>query len=223
MEIKIHQRIGSVDQCAIWPFVKQSGKDHFQLTSKELLFEYGISIKNRLIFLSGDIENGKCETIIRALIFLSSISKEDITLIVSSLGGDLYDTFAIYDTMRSIPNQIRTIAMGKCQSAAPLLVAGGAAGKRFSLPNCQFMVHDIWIDGASDATVEAATKELRHTKALRKRYLELMALNTKKTAEEWKKICRRPGDLFFGPQEALNYGIIDTIANDIVWSKKDGE
>lgn len=193
------------------------------MSNRELLFEHGINIKNRLIFLSGDIENGKCEIVIRGLILLANLSSQDITLVVNSLGGDLYDTFGIYDTMRSIPNQIRTIAMGKCQSAAPLLVAGGTPGKRFSLPNCHFMVHDIWINGAADATVEAATKELRHTKELRKRYLDLMAANTKKTADEWKKICRRPGDLFFGPQEALKYGIIDTVATTIAWSGQDGE
>jgi ATP-dependent Clp protease protease subunit len=193
------------------------------LTSRELLFEHGISIKNRTIFLSGDIENGKCEAVIRGLILLASLGPQDITLVVNSFGGDLYDTFGIYDTMRSIPNQIRTVAMGKCQSAAPLLVAGGTPNKRFSLPSCQFMVHDIWIGEAPDATVEAATKELRHTKQLRKLYLDLMAVNTKKTAEEWKKICRRPGDLFFGPQEALKYGIIDAVATTIAWSGQDGE
>lgn len=198
-------------------YVGQNGKEFSKLNNRELYFDKGISIKNRLIFLSGDIDDVRCDIIARGLIFLSNISREDITLIINSFGGDLYDTFSIYDIMKSIPNQIRTIAMGKCQSAAPLLVAAGSPGKRFSLPNCHFMVHDVWVDGAPDATVEAASKELKHTKELRKLFLELMEKNTTKTALEWRKICRRPGDLFFPPPLALKYGIIDSIITEVPW------
>ncbi len=195
-----------------------SGKGFSNLSSRELLFDNGVNFKRRLIFLSGDIDDKMSDAAVRALILMSDLNKDDITLIINSCGGDLYDTFTIYDVMKSIPNNIRTIAIGKCQSATPLLVAGGTVGKRISLPNCHFMIHDVWIDGSADATVEAASKELRHTKQLRKKYLDLMALNTKKTAEEWKKICRRPGDLFFGAEDALKYGIIDIVQKDIVWS-----
>ena len=184
----------------------------------DLLLEKGISLKRRRIFLSGEIENGKSDVIIRSLLLMADIGKEDITLVINSLGGDLYDTFAIYDIMKSIPNQIRTISVGKCQSAAPLILAAGAPNKRFSFPNCHFMVHDIWTEGPPDATVEAARRELRHTTELRKRYIELMGRNTKIAATDWKKICRRPGDSFFGVEKALQYGIIDSIiTTDDIW------
>jgi len=187
------------------------------------LLEYGIDIKHRRVFLSGEITNGKTDAVIRGLILLADRGAEDIDFIVQSPGGEMYDTFAIYDTIKGIPNNVRTIAIGHCQSSAPLLVAAGTPGKRISLPNCHFMVHDIWTEGAPDASVEAATKELRHTKRLRSRYLELMTANSKMSLQDWRKICRRAGDLFFGPVEALKYGIIDRIEKDNIWSGNNGE
>jgi len=182
------------------------------------LIEHGISLKKRRIFLSGELEADNADTVMRALIRMADISADPIDLIVNSPGGELYDAFAIYDIMKTVPNIIRTLAIGQCQSAVPLLVAAGSPGFRYSFPNCHFMVHDIWIEGAPDATVEAAAKELRHTKQLRTKYLELMTANTKIGMVEWKKICRKPGDMFFGPNEALKYGIIDNIATKDVWN-----
>jgi ATP-dependent Clp protease protease subunit len=188
------------------------------------LLEYGLDIKHRRIFLSGDIENGKTDAIIRSLILLADRGPSDITLVVQSPGGDMNDTFAIYDTIKSIPNNIRTIALGHCESSASLLVAAGTPGQRISLPNCHFMVHDIWIEGTLDASTEVASKEVRQTKRLRNKYLELMTANTKTSLADWRKICRRAGDSFFAPTEALKYGIIDRIEKDNIWcanAKKD--
>lgn len=188
----------------------------------ELLFEHGINLKTRTIFLFGDIENGNAHNVLKGFSLMAS-SPAEITLVIKSDGGDVYDTFAIYDMMKSLPNSIRTIAFGGVCSAAPLLVAAGTVGRRFCFPSCQFMVHDMWIDSLQKPDLTAARKEIKHYKVIDSQFSDLMEKHSKVKSREWKKMCSQSGDVYFDAKKALKYGIIDSIVTTLDWSKPDGE
>lgn len=174
-------------------------------------FDYGFDIKNRYIFLCSDVNESEISRITKALFLLKNKSMEDtITLILSSYGGDVCETLGLYDILKTVP-KLRTVAIGKCQSAAPLLISVGTPGLRYASPNCLFMIHDLWVDGQMDSSVQAASMEIKNSKQLRNRFLELLAKNTKKTEKEWSKIIKKPGDTCFFPENAIEYGVIDKI------------
>jgi ATP-dependent Clp endopeptidase proteolytic subunit ClpP len=175
---------------------------------------YGVDVQGRRIFLHSDIEETSMALIVRALYLLSTDSNP-VELFVTSYGGSLDDAFALHDVTRTIDIPVHTVALGKCMSAAPLLVACGDV--RYATENTLFMLHDIWfsmVDGRPreiEAHTRVATKQVN-------RYADLLARYTKRPKGHWRRLMRRGTDQFFGAEQALDWGLIDQI-----WSEKDND
>jgi ATP-dependent Clp protease protease subunit len=184
--------------------------------SVEALFEYGVDVDNRRVYLLGDVEEGSIGNAIKALYMLGR-SKETIELFVGSFGGSEYDMFALYDVLQSIACPVSTVAIGKCMSAAPLLVAAGTLGHRWTMGNAQWMIHRGEGDyGAS--RIETAQADLDHYRSLDTRWFDLMSKHSNKTPGQWRKHCLSVGDKYFSAAEAVEWGLVDHI-----WDQKEGE
>ena len=123
--------------------------------------------------------------------------------------------FALYDVIRTLSSPIHTIAIGKCMSAAPLLVACGEPGYRYATPNTWFMVHQSWDDFGAKR-IDEMRKELDHLNTMGDRWYELMTRHTKMDQKFWKKHCEQVGDHFFDAYKAQELGLIDHI-----WDEKE--
>jgi ATP-dependent Clp protease protease subunit len=179
-------------------------------------FDHGIDISNRRIFLFDDVEEVSIGTVIKGLYQLEATNKSDpIELFVGSFGGSEYEMLALYDVLQNgLRCPIHTIAIGKCMSAAPLLVAAGEVGERWATPNAQFMVH-MGSAGVTDGRVEVSKAEVVHAEILGKIWYELMARHTQRPASHWRRLCKKVEDSYFDSETAIEWGIIDQI-----WSEK---
>jgi len=188
----------------------------FQKAAIEAVLEYGIDIAGRRIFLHGGVDEETIGLAIRGLYMLGDMMpKEPVELYVSSYGGELDEAFALHDVTRTVTCPVTTVALGKCMSAAPMLVACGKKGHRFATENTMFMLHDATMTDMSDARpVEVATY-VSLTEAMMERYARLLARYTKKGVAHWRKIFSGKADTVFGVEEALDWGVIDSI-----WSEK---
>lgn len=189
-------------------------------------FQYGIDIKNRKVFLFDGVDEDSIGHVIKGLYLMESdhtvkqIKDEDyksIELFIGSFGGSEYEMFALYDVIRTLKSPIHTTAIGKCMSAAPLLVACGEPGQRYATPNTWFMIHQSWGDWGTKDT-DSIKKDIAHYGAMEKRWVELMAKHTKQPAKFWLKKSRAKGDVYFDAYKAQEYGLIDH-----VWDEKEGD
>jgi len=179
-------------------------------------FDYGVDRQNRRIFLFEGVDEGSIGTVIKALYYMDSESStRPIELLIGSFGGSEYEMFALYDMIRTLRSPIHTTAIGKCMSAAPLLVACGQPGERFATPNTWFMVHQSWEDFGPKRTDEIR-KDLAHYDKMGDRWYDLMAKHTNRDAKFWRKHCENVGDHFFSAYDAQNLGLIDHI-----WDEKE--
>lgn len=182
----------------------------------ETAIGHGIDIAGRRIFLHGDVDEGAISKAIRGLYLLADVDQSPIDLYVCSYGGDLDEVFALHDVTRTIAAPIHTIALGKCQSAAPLLVACGEKGYRYASENVTFMLHDVSISDMPDHTspiyldrfADAARKQMAT-------YARLLATYTKKPAAHWAMIFAGKSDRYFTAEQAVAWGLVDQ-----VWSEK---
>lgn len=169
---------------------------------------YSRLLKERIIFLVGQIEDYMANLAIAQLLFLESENPDkDIYLYINSPGGVVTSGMAIYDTMQFIKPDVSTFCIGQAASAAALLLAGGAKGKRYCLPNARMMIHQPlggFQGQASD--IEIHTKEML---LIRDKLNRIMAKHTGKTVEQIMRDTDR--DNFMGPQEAVDYGLIDAV------------
>lgn len=165
-------------------------------------------LKDRIIFLGSAIDDVTANLVIAQLLFLSSEdSKKDIQLYINSPGGIVTAGMAIYDTMQYVAPDVSTICIGQAASAAAVLLAGGAKGKRFSLPNSRIMIHQVMGGSEGQATdIEIQTKEILRIK---KMINEMLAKNTGQPIAKIEKDTER--DFFMSPEEAIKYGLIDKI------------
>lgn len=169
---------------------------------------YSRLLKDRLVFIGGPIDDDSANIIIAQLLFLESQSKkEDIKLYINSPGGLVTAAMAIYDTMQYLSSDISTVCVGQAASAAALLLAGGAKGKRFALPNSRIMIHQP-LGGAegqaSDIAIHA-TEILR----VKTRVNEILAHHTGQTVKKIENDTER--DRFLNAEEAKVYGVVDKI------------
>ena len=181
----------------------------------EAVLEYGVNIPGRRIFLHGDVDEDSISKAISGLYLLDTLSDEKVELFVSSYGGSLDDAFALHDVTRTIRCHVETVALGKCQSAAPMLVACGQKGARYATENTSFMLHDAKVsfdEDESAANVEAWAKT---TQEAMDRYAKLLGRYSKKTPAFWRGLFKSKADRFFGADEALEWGLVDAI-----WSEK---
>lgn len=169
---------------------------------------YSRLLKERIIFLDGEIDDGKADLVVAQLLFLESEDpKKDINLYINSPGGSVTAGLAIYDTIQYIKPDVSTICMGQAASMAALLLAGGATGKRLALPSSRVMIHQPWggVQGqSSDIAIHA--KEILRLKRLSVEYL------VKHTGQPEEKIATDiERDFFMTAQDAVDYGLVDSV------------
>lgn len=179
--------------------------------------EHGVDVKGRRVFLHGGVDEDSIGMAIRAMYLMSDMSQEPIELFVCSYGGELDEAFALHDVTRTIKVPVHTVALGKCMSAAPLLVACGKKGQRWASEHTQFMLHDccLELDEGSPTYIAAHVEAAR---AQMVRYAELLAKYTDKPKGHWSRMFQQRADKFFSAEEAVEWGLIDQI-----WSEKDVE
>lgn len=172
-------------------------------------------LKDRIIFVDGEINDMSADLVVAQLLFLEAQNPDkDISLYINSPGGSVTAGLAIYDTMQHIRPDVQTICLGQCASMGAVLLAGGAKNKRYALPSSRVMIHQPWggVQGqAVDINIQA--KEILRLKKLTIKYF---AENTGKTEKQVAADMER--DFFMSAEEALAYGIIDTVMN----RRKDG-
>lgn len=180
----------------------------------DTLFYYGVDKTNRRIFLFDDVENMPIGLVIKALYLMDSeAKKKPIELFVGSYGGCEYDMFALYDTIQIIKSPVYTFAIGKCMSAAPLLVCCGEKGHRVATENTFFMVHQAW-DDIGQKRYDEVRNDLEHWKEMGDRWYTLMEKHTKKPVAFWKEQCEKVGDRYFSAHQAKEWGLIDHVVEN---------
>ncbi len=169
---------------------------------------YSRLLKERIVFLVGPVNDKSANLIVAQLLFLESENPEkDISLYINSPGGSVTAGMAIYDTMQFIKPQVSTLCTGLAASMGAFLLAAGAKGKRFSLPNSRIMIHQPSGGAQGQATdIEIHAKEILY---LRKQLNSILADNTGKTLEEIALDTER--DNFMSAAEAKDYGLIDEV------------
>jgi len=169
---------------------------------------YSRLLKERIIFLTGPIDDYISNLVIAQLLFLESENPEkDISIYINSPGGIISSGLAIYDTMQFVKPEVATLCVGQAASMGSLLLAGGAAGKRFALPNSRVMIHQPlggFQGQASDIEIHA--KEIL---VMKQKVNEILAKHTGKTLKKIEQDTDR--DNFLNADEAKSYGIIDDI------------
>ena len=169
---------------------------------------YSRLLKDRIIFLGGPIDDAAANSIIAQLLFLDSQnSKEDIRLYINSPGGQVTSALAIYDTMQYVKADVATICIGLAASAATILLAAGAKGKRSILPNGEVMIHQV-MGGAEGQATDVAI-HANHILKIKARLNEIMAKHTGQSVGKVEKDAER--DYFMSADEAKKYGIVDKI------------
>ena len=168
---------------------------------------YSRLLKDRIVFLSGEITDDIANTIISELLYLDSINHNDISLYINSPGGSITSGLAIMDTMNFIKSNVSTICVGIAASMGAFLLSCGAKGKRFILPNAEVMIHQP-LGGASGQATEIKIAAERILK-LKDKLNKLLANNTNQSIEKIQLDTER--DYFMDANEALEYGIIDRI------------
>ena len=182
--------------------VERSGRE-------ERVFDiYSRLLKDRIIFLQGSIDDHSANLIVAQMLFLQfDDPKADIHLYINSPGGSVTAGLAIYDTMQYVRPRVSTICIGLAASMGALILAGGAAGMRYSLPNSRMLIHQVsggFRGQATDIEIHA-----REALFLRNRLDEILAKHTGKELEVIHRDTER--DYFMDPEEARGYGLIDEI------------
>lgn len=169
---------------------------------------YSRLLKDRIIFLGGQIDDTVANFIIAQILFLDSEDpKKDIQLYINSPGGSVTAGLAIYDTMEYVKADVSTICVGMAASMGAFLLAGGQKGKRFALPNSRVLIHQV-MGGAEGqaADIEIQAKEIIR---IRHQLNEILAKNTGQKIEKIERDTDR--DFYMSPEEALNYGLVDKV------------
>ncbi len=172
---------------------------------------YSRLLKERVIFLVGQVEDYMANLVVAQLLFLESENPDkDIHLYINSPGGSVTAGMAIYDTMQFIKPDVSTMCIGQAASMGSLLLAGGAAGKRYCLPNSRVMIHQPlggFQGQASDFDIHA-----REILTIREKLNRILAHHTGKSIEEIQKDTDR--DNFLSAVESVEYGLVDKVLSN---------
>lgn len=167
-------------------------------------------LKDRIIFLSGEINDTVANSIVAQLLYLDSLSNDDISLYINSPGGAISSGMAIYDTMNFVKSNVSTICIGMAASMAAFLLSSGEKGKRFILPNADVMIHQPLGGVEGQATdIKIATDRILN---LKERLNKVLAKNTGKNLKTVERDTER--DNYLNATEAINYGIVDEIVQN---------
>ncbi|MBM3464826.1 MAG: ATP-dependent Clp endopeptidase proteolytic subunit ClpP [Armatimonadetes bacterium] len=170
---------------------------------------YSRLLKNRIVFLGMPIDDDVANLVIAQLLYLEQEDPDkDIDIYINSPGGSVTAGLAMYDCMKLVKPDVSTICMGMAASAAALLLAGGAKGKRYALPHSRIMIHQPWIQGiGGQATdIEIHAKQIINTRALLDR---ILSEHTGQPLERVQKDTER--DNYMSSAEAVEYGLIDKV------------
>lgn len=169
---------------------------------------YSRLLKDRVIFLVGEVNDQTANLVVAQLLFLESENPDkDISLYINSPGGSVTAGMAIYDTMQFIKPQVSTMCLGFAASMGAFLLAAGEKGKRYSLPNSKIMIHQVLGGARGQATdIEIHARDIIRTKEQMNR---ILAERTGKSYEKVKNDTER--DYFMTANEAHEYGLIDTV------------
>ena len=169
---------------------------------------YSRLLKERIIFVVGPIDDNVANLVVAQMLFLESENADkDVQLYINSPGGSVTSGLAIYDTMQFINSEVSTMCIGQAASMGAFLLAGGAKGKRYCLPNSRVMIHQP--SGGSQGQASDIEIQAKEILFLRERMNSIMAGHTGKTAGQLAKDTER--DNFMTAKDALDYGLIDKI------------
>ena len=177
-------------------------------SNKEYAFDlYSRLLKERIIFLTGEINSSNANIIVSELLYLDSLNHEDISIYINSPGGEITSGLAIYDTINFIKSDVKTICIGMAASMAAFILSSGTKGKRYSLPNGEIMIHQPLGGAEGKATDIKIAAE--HIIKIKNKMNKILAKNTN---QPLKKIIKDTEcDHFLDANEALKYNLIDEI------------
>ena len=167
-------------------------------------------LKERIILLSGEINDNTSNMIVAELLYLDSLSNDDFSIYINSPGGSITSGMAIYDTMNFIKSDVSTICMGMAASMGAFLLSCGKKGKRYALPNSEVMIHQP-LGGAEGQATEIKIAAERILKS-RKKINEILASNCNQSIEKVENDTER--DHFIDADDALEYVLVDKIINE---------
>lgn len=167
---------------------------------------YSRLLKDRIILLSGEINDDIAQIVISELLYLDSIETKSIWIYINSPGGSISSGLAIYDTIHFINSQVNTICVGIAMSMAAFLLSS-ATGKRYALPNSEIMIHQPY--GGMQGVVSDIDIQAKRLLNIKEKMNQMLANNTKKTIEEIEHDTER--DNYMSASEAIEYGLIDEI------------
>lgn len=169
---------------------------------------YSRLLKERIIFLGEPIDDHVANLVIAQLLFLEAADpKKEIKLYINSPGGSVTSALATYDTMQYVKPDVATICVGQAASAAAVLLAAGAKGKRFSLPNARIMIHQVM--GGAEGQAKDVEIRAREMLRVKEQINKILSQHTGQTISKIEKDTDR--DYFMTADEAKKYGIIDKI------------
>ncbi|MEK7161712.1 MAG: ATP-dependent Clp protease proteolytic subunit [Patescibacteria group bacterium] len=169
---------------------------------------YSLLLKDLFIFLGEPIDDAVVNTVIAQLLFLDADNnKEDIKLYINSPGGSVTSAMALYDTMQHVKADVSTICIGQAASAAAVLLACGAKGKRFSLPNSRVLIHQVM--GGAEGQQKDVEIQAREMMRIKNQINNILAKHTGQPVNKIEKDTDR--DYFMTAEEAKKYGIVDKI------------
>jgi ATP-dependent Clp protease protease subunit len=173
---------------------------------------YNRLLRERIIFLGSEVRDENANAICAQLLLLAAEDPDrDISLYINSPGGSVSAGLAIYDTMRLIPNDVSTLAMGLAASMGQFLLSAGTPGKRFALPHSRVLLHQGSAGiGGTAIDIEIQAENLEHTKNV---MIGLIAEHTGQPVEKVERDALR--DRWFTAQQALEYGFVDAILTDV--------
>ena len=169
---------------------------------------YSRLLKERVVFMVGGVDDHIANLVVAQLLFLESENPDkDVHLYINSPGGSVTSGLAIYDTMQFIRPDVSTVCIGQAASMGAMILAGGAADKRFALPHARIMIHQPWGGFQGQATdIDIHAREILQ---LRERLNEIFAQHTGRDLEEIQRDTER--DNFMGSEDAAEYGIVDKV------------
>ena len=168
---------------------------------------YSRLLKDRIIILSGEIDDNMSNSIVAQLLYLDGMNHDDISIYINSPGGSITAGMAIYDTMNLIKADVQTICLGEAASMGAFLLSAGAKGKRMALPSARIMIHQPLGGAKGQATdIELEAKEILRMKDM---LIGIMAENSGQPFEKVKDDCER--DHYLSAAEACEYGLIDKV------------
>lgn len=183
---------------------------------------YSRLLKDRIVFLGGQVDDACANLIIAQMLFLSNEdTKQDIHFYINSPGGSITAGLAIYDTMQFLRCDVATYCVGQAASMGAVLLSGGKEGKRFLLSNSRVLLHQPLIAGVMEGVATDLEIEAKEILRLRSRLYNIISKHTGKSADKIEKDCDR--NLWLEAEEAIQYGLVDRIlqkAPEIVSDRK---